>query len=320
MAARGPQAADVLGRVTLVTGKEEFLSDRTVRSVRRAVRAHDPEAELAESPAADLTLATLGELAAPSLFSSIRCVVVHSLENLPEESVPGLLSYAAAPAEDVALVLVHGGGPKGSGVLGKLRKMPTVTEVKSAELKTSEYPRFVVGEVRSHGGTIDTEAATVLVQAIGQDLRSLAAAASQLTNDFAGAKLDVAKVQQYFGGHAEVKNFEIADAILSGNRARALEELRWTMTNGTSPVYVLATVAGQLRSLANFAGGNRDAGMPSWKQDSLRKLARGWSPAGLAQAIRAVAQADADLKGAASDPAYTMERLILSVAALRDAR
>ncbi|MCW2764511.1 MAG: polymerase delta subunit, partial [Nocardioides sp.] len=39
-----PRAGDVLGRVTLVTGKEEFLNERTVSSVRAAVRAHDPEA------------------------------------------------------------------------------------------------------------------------------------------------------------------------------------------------------------------------------------------------------------------------------------
>ncbi|WP_122818128.1 DNA polymerase III subunit delta [Nocardioides pantholopis] len=318
--ARGPKAADVLGRVTLVTGKEEFLAERTVQTVRAAVRAHDPEAELADSPAADLTLATLGELAAPSLFSTIRCVVVRNLENLPEESAEGLLRYAAAPAEDVALVLVHGGGPKGSGVLTKLRKLGPVTEVKSAELKASEYPSFVAAEVRSHGSTIDSEAAGALVQAVGQDLRSLAAAASQLVNDFAGGPLNVEKVRQYFGGHAEVKNFQISDAILSGDRARALEELRWTIANGTSPVYVLATVAGQLRSVANYAGGNRESGMPSWRQDSLRKQARGWSHAGLAKAIRAVARADADLKGAASDPAYTMERLILTVTGLRERR
>ena len=44
---RGPSSDDVLGRVTLVTGKEEFLSDRTVTSVKTAVRRHDPEAEVA---------------------------------------------------------------------------------------------------------------------------------------------------------------------------------------------------------------------------------------------------------------------------------
>ena len=122
-ATRGPKAEDVLGRVTLVTGKEELLNERTVGAVRDAVRRHDAEAEISETQAAGLTLAELGEMSAPSLFSSTRCVVVRSLENLPDESVDGLLDYAAAPADEVALVLVHGGGPKGSGVLTKLRKL-----------------------------------------------------------------------------------------------------------------------------------------------------------------------------------------------------
>src|SRR5215213_9830900 len=102
------RATDVLGRVTLVTGKEEFLNERTVAAVRTAVRQHDGEAELTETMAGDLTLATLGEMSAPSLFSSTRCVVVRSLEALPDESVAGLLGYCAEPVEDVALVLVHG--------------------------------------------------------------------------------------------------------------------------------------------------------------------------------------------------------------------
>ena len=112
-----------LGRVTLVTGKEEFLGERTVAATREAVRRADPEAELSETQASGLTLATFGELAAPSLFSSVRCVVVRALEDLPDESVDGLLAYAGAPADDVALVLVHSGGAKGGGVLTKLRKL-----------------------------------------------------------------------------------------------------------------------------------------------------------------------------------------------------
>ena len=69
-----------LGRVQLVTGKEEFLSERAVSAVRGAVRRTDPAAEFSESAASGLTLATFGELAAPSLFSSVRCVVVRALE------------------------------------------------------------------------------------------------------------------------------------------------------------------------------------------------------------------------------------------------
>ena len=59
--------------------------------------------------------------------------------------------------------------------------------------------------------------------------------------------------------------------------------------------------------------------MPPWKLKSLSAQARGWSEDGLADAIRAVARADADIKGAASDASYTLERLVLTITRLREA-
>ena len=319
----------MLGRVILVTGKEEFLNERTVQTVRESVRGYDAEAELSETGAAELTLATLGELAAPSLFSTVRCVVVRGLENLPEESVDGLLGYVGDPAEDVGLVLVHGGGQKGSGTLTKLRKLKWVTEVKSVELKASEFPGFVAAEVRRYGSTIDPEATKSLVDAVGQDLRSLSAAAHQLTNDFPGERLTAEKVARYFGGRAEAKSFAVADHAFSGNREKALEELRWALDNGTPAVLVTSAFAGSARGLARYSGAMRgmseadlarEVGVPPWKLRTLRDQSRAWSEAGLAGAIRAVAQADADVKGAASDSSYALERLVLTIAGLRDQR
>ncbi len=323
----GPRAADVLGRVTLVTGKEEFLGERTVTQVRDAVRRHDAEAEQSDTRGVDLTAASLGELAAPSLFTATRCVVVRGLEDLPEESVDGLLDYAAAPVEDVALVLVHSGGQKGSGVLTKLRKQKAVTEVKSVELKASEFPGFVAAEVRAAGGRIDTDAAKELVSAVGQDLRSLAAAASQLVSDFPGTTLGVGEVKQYFGGRAEAKSFAVADQAFSGRRSEALEELRWALDAGTAPVLVTSAFAGSARGVARYLAAPRgqgeadlarDLGVPPWKVRTVRDQSRAWSEAGIARVIRAIAQADADIKGAASDASYTLERLVLTVTSLRE--
>jgi DNA polymerase III subunit delta len=323
------RAADVLAKVTLVTGKEEFLRERAVTSVREAVRHHDPEMEFAETRGADLSLATLGELAAPSLFSSTRCVVVRGLEDLPDESVDGVLGYAAAPAEDVALVLMHSGGTKGSGVLTKLRKLATVTETKTAELRPSEFPAFVASEARAHGATLEPDAADLLVQAVGQDLRSLAAAADQLANDFPGEKLTAETVKRYFGGRAEAKSFAVADAAFWGRRTQALEELRWALDGGTAPVLVTSAFAGGARGVARYKSAPRgmreadlarEVGVPPWKLRTIRDQSRGWSDGGIARAIRAIAQADADIKGAASDASYTLERLVLTVTALRDGR
>jgi DNA polymerase III subunit delta len=323
---RSPSPADVLGRVTLITGKEEFLNERTIRTVREAVAGHDPDAEFADALGADLTLGTLGELSAPSLFSSTRCVVVRELERLPDESVAGLLGYCAEPVEDVALVLAHSGGQKGSGVLAKLRKLPSVTEVKSTELRPSEIPGFVSAEVRSWGGQIDGPAATALVTAVGTDLRSLASAAHQLVSDHPGQRLDAETVGRYFGGRAEAKSFAIADAAIDGKIQRALEDLRWALETGTPPVLVTSAFAGGIRGLARYKTaprGMREAdlaravGVPPWKLRTLRGQAQGWSEPMLGQALRAVASADADIKGAAHDAAYSLERLVLTIGRLR---
>lgn len=313
----------------MVTGKEEFLSERTVAAVRRAVTSHDDEAELTETVGSDLTLATLGELAAPSLFSSTRCVVVRVLENLPEESQRGLVEYATDPVEDVALVLVHGGGQKGSGTLTKLRKLDAVTEVKSVELRASELPGFVAAEVRGKRGTVDREAAESLVTAVGHDLRSLAAACHQLVADFPDETLTAKLVKRYFGGRAEAKSFSVADAAFGGQRTAALEELRWAMETGVAPVLVTSAFATGARGLARFSAAPRglrdndlarEVGVPPWKLRSIRDQARGWDADGLGLAVRAVAEADAQVKGAASDPSYALERLVLRVTNLRSGR
>jgi len=324
-----PDPPQVLGRVTLVTGTEEFLAERTVQQVRAAVRRADPEAELSETVAGQLTMATLGELAAPSLFSTTRCVVVRQLEDLPDESVGGLLDYAGAPADDVALVLVHGGGPRGSGVLTKLRKASGVTEVKTAALTAREYPGFVVNELRGHRVKIDADAAAFLVQAVGQDLRSLSAAASQLAGDFEGKPVTLDMVKTYFGGRAEAKSFAVADHAIFGRAAKALEELRWALDGGTAPVLVTSAVAGGLRGLAKFTSAPRgmrnadlmrEVGVPSWKLDIVRDQARGWDEGGIARAIRVVAAADAQIKGKAHDPAYALEKMVLDVVRSRPRR
>lgn len=327
--ASSPTAAQVLGRVVLVTGKEEFLSERTMSGVRTAVRSYDAEAEVADSLAADLELSSLGEMTAPSLFSSTRCVIVRGLEHLPDECYDAILDYAAGPADDVALVLAHGGGQKGSGLLTKLRKLPSVTEVKSEEVKPSELPGFVASEVSSHGARIDREAASFLVTAVGSDLRSLAAACDQLANDFPGEPLTVERVQRYFGGRTEAKSFAVADAAFSGRSDQALEELRWALDGGTASVLITSAMAGSARSIAKYLGARRgaregdlarDLGVPPWKVRIVRDQSRAWTEEGITAALTAVAVADADIKGQAHDAAYALERLVLNVSGLRSGR
>ena len=145
-----PTAADVLGSVTLVIGSEEFLAERAVEQVTTAVRKADHDADLTEIAASDVGPGALEELTSPSLFASSRAVVVRAVQDIPEESVASLLSYAESPAEDIALVLVHGGGQKGKSTVDRLRRT-RVTEVKADKLKRWELGKFVAAEVRAAG-------------------------------------------------------------------------------------------------------------------------------------------------------------------------
>ena len=74
-----------------------------------------------------------------------------------------------------------------------------------------------------------------------------------------------------------------------------------------------------MRDLARHVSGSEPGRgqVPDWKRRELRSQAQGWTEPNLARAIRAVAQADADIKGAAGDASYTLERLVLTISGLR---
>ncbi|MGI3786329.1 MAG: DNA polymerase III subunit delta, partial [Janthinobacterium lividum] len=240
------------------------------------------------------------------------------------EVAPDLLEVVAARLPDVALVLVHGGGQKGKGVLDKLKALD-VAVVDCPPVKTWELPQFVSAEVRQAGGTMETGAAQALVDAVGNDLRALAAGAAQLVSDTEG-RVEAEDVRRYFGGRADVTSFAVTDAVLSGDTGIAMERLRWALTTGVAPVLVTSALASGVRGLGRLVGaapGQRDVdlarevGVPPWKLKSMRSQARGWDARGLATALKAVAVADADVKGAAEDAAFSLERAVLAVAAAR---
>ena len=134
-------------------------------------------------------------------------------------------------------------------------------------------------------------------------------------------------MKRYFGGKAEGKSFVIADAAFLGRSQAALEELRWAMATGVPSTFVTSAFAGSARGPGPLplGGQERPRGRPgprgrACRRGSSRTSRRrpsGWTDHGLARAIRAVAQADADIKGAASDASYTLERLVLTIAGLR---
>lgn len=323
--------ASAFGKILLITGNAEFLSERTRKRAVQAIKDEQPECEVADVAGSTLAQGELAGLTSPSLFCSSSAVVIADIQDLGDAQQDELLAYAKQTSSDVAAVLIHSGGNKGKGLVDKLRKCPAVSEVKGEAPKYErDLANWVRQEIRSLGATIDDNAALLLVNAVGHDLRALAGAADQLVNAIErGTPISTEIVKQYFGGRAEVKGFEVADSAIAGRLAAALEQLRWAEANKVPPVLITSAFASGLRSLAKLSGapgGMRDGdvaaliGAPPFKIKSLRSQLNGWEPAGLAKALTAVARADVEVKGGGADPAYALERMVLQVAAARSAR
>lgn len=309
--------------ITLVLGDEELLASRAVAAVTDAVRQADPDAEVRDCEASALTAGELSVLTSPSLFGGRRAVVVRNAQDAKKDLAASLLRHATDPAGDVCMVLTHVGGNKGKALADGLAKAGAEV-VRVARLsKPRERIAFVRDEVKGLGGRCPADAAELLVTAIGNDLRELAAACAQLVAD-AGPTLSVDTVGRYYQGRAEVTGFTVADAAMVGDTAAALEALRWALHIGVDPVPIADALADGVRSVSKVAGARGSGyqlaskvGMPPWKVERAQRQARGWSPDGLAAAMRAAATVNADVKGGADNRGYALERAIVAITAAR---
>ncbi|MCL2470468.1 MAG: DNA polymerase III subunit delta [Propionibacteriaceae bacterium] len=316
-------ADDMYGHVTLITGPEQFLAEREMaRSVARA-RALRPEAAVTNSSAGDLVPAHLEQMTGADLFSSATIACVTGAEKVPKDVEASLKQIVHHVPDNTALIISHAGGNQGKALLQVLTSAAT-TVIPCPAIKPWELAAFVTQEVRSHGKSIGTAAAQGLVDSVGQDTRSLAAAVTQLISDTDTDTISLAIVNRYFAGRATVTAFAVSDDALAGRVGEAIFKLRWALSTGVAHVLVTSALANSLRQIGLYLAISvhrqptaAEISVPPWKLKDVAASANSWSPRAVAGAIRAVSQADAQIKGAAQDPDFALERLIIRLAALR---
>ncbi|MEU7935319.1 DNA polymerase III subunit delta [Micromonospora echinofusca] len=320
----GGVTAASLAPILLVLGDEELLATRAVTEAVAKARAVDPDVDVREYQAGALLVGEIAEMLSPSLFGGRRVLVLRAGQDARKDLVAALLAYAKNPDPDVQLVVLHLGAAKGKAFADGL-KAAGATVVPAAKLKGHrERVAFVRDEIRRAGGKCTDDAAEALIAAVGNDLRELAAACSQLMADTDG-RIGADTVSRYYRGRVEVTGFTVADAAMVGDVPAALEALRWALHVGVDPVPIADAIADGVRTVARVASAGRGdpfqlastLGMPAWKVRSAQQRARGWTPEGLVQAMRAAAECNAAVKGGSDDRAYALERAVFSVAAAR---
>jgi DNA polymerase-3 subunit delta len=322
--------------VNLVVGEEELLIERAVAALLAAARessggvAADPAAgggDVHDVAGSGLALGELASLTSPSLFGGGGVVVIRGAQDAGKDVADEIARYAADPAPDVVLILTHAGGAKGKALLTALKKSSRTVEVTECPKITrfSDKLDFTRGEFRRAGKVADESGLRALLDAVGSDLRELAAAASQLAADVDGP-IGEAAVARYYQGRAEASGFTVSDRTVEGRLTDALEQLRWALATGVPPVLITSALAQGVRLLGRVGAAPRgknsaalaaDVGAPPWKIDRVRQQLRGWTPDGVGRALQIVAQADMDIKGEAASAEYALERAVRNIVACR---
>jgi DNA polymerase-3 subunit delta len=307
-----------------VVGEEELLRARAVSAVRAAVREAHPDSEEHELVAGGLPMGSLAEALTPSLFGGHRLVVVTGVHEAAGALVDSLVSYTKSPDPDLTLVVVHPGGKRNEALLKAFKAAGAAVDECPKISSAGERIAFVRNEVRRLGGRIAPDAVTALLEAVGNDLRQLSSAASQLVSDFGGS-IDADDVARFHRGQAEVTGFTVAERVLVGDTAGSVEMLRWALQRGVAHVLIADALADGVRTAARVASLNtsnvgdlaRTLKLPPWKVKKAQSQARGWTIDALQQAIGVTAQLNADVKGAAASPDYALERAVRRIVAIR---
>jgi DNA polymerase-3 subunit delta len=308
----------------LLLGSEGALSDRALAKITAQLR--EEKAELTTLTASDVLVGDIADALAPSLFSERRALIIKDLQDLDDDCKEEITRYLQAIDLTTTVVFIHKGGVKGKALLDAIKKAkPEIISCDPLK-KEAEKEQFIKELFLDSGRKASPAAIKALVGALGGDMRELQQAISQISLDAPAGTIDEAMVDKFHQGRIETTGFDVADATLDGNLPIALVTLRSALETGTDPVMVTSAIASSLRNLAKVSGANRgtksfelagELGMAPWQIDKARRQLAGWTPRGIAAAVEAVAGADADVKGASSDPIFALEKALATIAAAR---
>lgn len=324
--ARGDAAEPGSRPVVLVQGDEELLVARAIAAEVRAARALDDDVDVREFVGGSVQTSDLLDACSPDLFGRRRLTIVRRAEELTADRAPTVISLIGDPAPGVTLVIQHSGGARAKQVVEAARKAQARIVACNPITRPDERAAFLRDEVRRAGGRIAPQAEAALLEAVGTDLREIAAVAAQLVAD-SGGVVDPPAVAAYHRGRAEVTGFAVADRVVVGDAAGALEALRWALLIGVPPVLIADALADGVRSVARVTAAGRGGdnelasrlGMPPWKVRRARAQSRGWSEPGIAAALGVAAEVNGDVKGVAVDPGFALERAVRGIIAARKA-
>jgi len=319
-----------LPSVLLFEGEEEQLKQQALADLRAAVLPAGMEAlneTVLENPETDRLIA---DAETQPFMSDRRLVVIRDLPALTgrAEADDNLISWLPAVPETSIVLFYCTGKPDGRKKLyNAVKKLGGI--VTFAPLRGAELVHFVTGAFRDAGKECDDRTAEYLIFTVGDDAGLLQAEVRKLAS-YAGDRPSVisSDVSALATPSTECTVFQMVDAVVTGQKSRALTLLRNQLLSGTDRMAILSMLLRQYRLLQHIKimqyekrGGDfiRSAlGVPSFAVEQYLRQASGYTGGQIKKAVRICFDTEYAVKSGRLQQEGAVEAVVIKLLTLRE--
>jgi DNA polymerase-3 subunit delta len=321
--------------VYLFEGQERYLRDQAVKKLLDA--AVDASVRDFNFAAISVSQGDLDEALALArqfpMISARRMIVVTGFEAISDDKQLELLKdYLRNPVETTALVFTSDALDNRRNIATMLRKTCEVVTFDPLDERDAA-PQWIRDYVSRAGGNIDPAAAAYLVGMVGVDLRRLSTELDKLMA-YVGAKGRIGRpeIDELVVNSREHSNFELTDAVVDGDRRRAMQLLDRIFANASeSPQSLSLMILGALASNYRRMLGAKElmkqnapnsevakaVGMSPYAVTRFNERVRKIDASRILQGIARIAETDVALKTSRATPRLLLELLICELCSLR---
>jgi DNA polymerase-3 subunit delta len=299
--------ASELKPVYLITGGDRPKIQRALRRLRDRIGEEATELLSAHEASADDAVAACNSLGL--LGGGGRLVVVDEVERWKAADAKAITAYLASPAPDTVLALVAAEVKKDSALAKACAKAGDVLVYDVPKRRLSEW---VAKQFADRGVSVESEAARLLVEVVGEDPEELASEVDKIATWAGDEPVGTREIELLAAGCAEIPGYELTDAWGRRDLAAALASCETLLERSGDPVSrtvpmligMLVAHVGRVRDCQTFA----DEGLTAREAASrlkrhpfyVEKLyaqARNYGPDELRDAVVRLAELDHAVKG-----------------------
>jgi DNA polymerase-3 subunit delta len=246
----------------------------------------------------------MGALNTPAFLVERRVVVVRDAQLLLSDEVEQLIDWIDAPTPSTTLVLAVVGTKS-----NKLVKASAQVVEVNVGSRAAERVTFVIDKMQEYGVTIDRATCQLVADQVGDDVARVDALARTLHSIYGTAPLNFAHVEPYLGDAGDVPEWDLTDAIDSGDATKAIVVARRMLdSKSRAGLQIVNILQRHYLRMARLEGSGVRSdeqaatllGVSKYPAGKSLRVSERLGPERISTAVHWITEADLNLKGGVS--------------------